>query len=388
MSSNTGAILFLTSWYPVATNPTHGIFIRNHALALSQFQKVIVVYAYSSNQKPHHKVETNQVNENFTEYIIRYTKPSFNLKPFSSAIQFLKLKKAHLELIHHLQKENIIISAIQVNVIFPVALVLDLYKSAFNVPYTVLEHWSGYLPEDANYNGATIKRITEKCIATAKKIWHVSEPQKKAMLQHGLKGEYELIYNTVDTTVFKPVNKKTDRIKLLHVSSLVEREKNISGTFEVVKSLQDKGYDFDFVVIGGDGEELNIAKQVAANFNLKNIVFTGVLAPQKVAEHMQQSSALLLFSNYEGMPVVVLEALACGLPVFASKVGQLPFMITDEMGALINPKDKSGLISVIEKLFIGDYKFKPEVMRDFILKHASSDAVGKKMHSFYNLIRA
>lgn len=388
MSSNHGAILFLTSWYPAASNPTHGIFIRNHALALSQFHKVIVVYSYSSDQKPHHKIEEKKVNDNLTEYTIRYTKPSFNLKPFSSAIQFLKMKKGHLHLIHHLQNEKCSISAIQVNVVFPVALVLDLYKKAFNVPHTVLEHWSGYLPEDGIYKGTTIKRVTEKCIAAAKRIWHVSEPQKSAMLKHGLTGNYELIYNAVDTELFKPASQSKKRIQLLHVSSLVEREKNITGTFDVIKSLQDKGYDFDFVVIGGDGEELHNAKQLANKLNLKNVVFTGVLPPSKVAELMQQSTALILFSHYEGMPVVVLEALACGLPVVATKVGQLPFMIKEQFGFLVNINSKDEAVEALENLFLNKFNFDKTAMRKFVEENASYAAVGKQMFSFYTNTKA
>lgn len=383
MLSKQGAILFLTSWYPVASNPTHGIFIHNHALALSQFQRVIVVYAYSSDDKLHYVVEEKKINENFTEYIIRYTKPSFNLKPFSSAIQFLKLKKAHLHLIHHLQKNQIRVKAMQVNVVFPVAMVLDLYKKVFNVPHTVLEHWSGYLAEDGNYKGTTIKRVTEKCISTAKKIWYISEPQKKAMLQHGLNGNYELIYNTVNINVFKPAEKKTNRIKLLHVSSLVEREKNITGTFEVIKVLQNKRYDFDFVVIGGEGDEIIKAKQLSAKLNLKNTHFTGILAPDQIAEHMQQSTALILFSHFEGMPVVVLEALSCALPVFASKTGQLPYIITKEFGVLTDVNNTEHMVIALEKLFLNSYAFNRNTMRDFILQHASYKAVGKQMSEFY-----
>jgi glycosyltransferase involved in cell wall biosynthesis len=385
MSQSEGAILFLTSWYPVDSNLNHGIFIRNHAIALSKFRKVVVVYAYSSDQGPHYDIHQLKINDNLTEYRIRYTKPSFNLKPFSSAIQYLKLKKAHRLLIGQLKKQKIKISAIQINVIFPVALVMDLYKEAFSVPFTVLEHWSGYTPQDGNYNGRTLKRVTEKCINTAIKIWHISDPQKTAMLQHGLKGNFELIYNAVDADLFVPAVKQNKRIKLLHVSSLVEREKNISGTLVALKSLQQKGFDFDFTVIGGEKEEMKAAKELTDKLKLKNIEFIGIQKPEVVAQYMQQSTALILFSHFEGMPVVVLEALSCGLPVIASKVGQLPYIITNEFGVLVDVNYQVQLISALEKLLRSEYQFNTKAMRDFIIKHASFNAVGKQMNDFYNL---
>jgi L-malate glycosyltransferase len=383
MSSSKGAILFLTSWYPVNENPTHGIFIRNHALALSRYQKVIIVYAYSSATGPYYKPIEIKINENLTEIAIKYSKPLITLKPFSSAIQFLKLRKAHHFLIHHLLQSKFEIKAIQVNVVFPAAVVLDEYKKHFNVEHTVLDHWSGYLLQDGNYHGSTLKRFTEKCISTANKIWHISQPQKDAMLSHGLKGKYELIYNAVNTEVFTPQKNTSPRIKLLHVSSLVEREKNISGTFRVVKALQDKGYDFDFVVAGGDGEELQAAKNLAQQLKIKNISFTGILSPGKIAAEMQCATALILFSHFEGMPVVVLEAMSCGLPIIASKVGQLPFMITNEFGMLVDVNNEAQLLQVLEAVCSNTINFNKAAMREFVLKHASYEAVGKQMSEFY-----
>lgn len=383
MSNEQDAILFLTSWYPVESNPTHGIFIRNHAIALSQFRKVIVVYAYSSNQKSSLQIEETIVNQNLTEYRLCYSKSFFSVKPLSSFLQFIKFKKAHQQLIAHLQQKKIKVKAIQVNVIFPVAMVLDLYRKAFKADYTIVEHWSGYLKQDGNYKGGILKRTTQAAIASAKKIWHVSEPQKQAMLEHGLNGQYELIYNVVDTTLFKPGKKSNSRIQLLHVSSLVEREKNISGTFKAIKKLQDKGFDFDFVVIGGDNEELNNAKILAKELQLANVKFTGVLKPEQVAEYMQQSDALILFSNFEGMPVVVLEAMSCGLLVFVSKVGQLPYIINKDYGVLVDTGNESQLVSGLESLINGQIKFDSVAMREFVLTHASMEAVGQQLNTFY-----
>lgn len=204
------------------------------------------------------------------------------------------------------------------------------------------------------------------------------------MLAHGLNGQYELIYNVVDTTIFKPAEKTTTRIQLLHVSSLVEREKNITGTFNVIKKLQERGLDFDFVVIGGEAEQLSAAKNLAQKLEIKNIKFTGVLKPQEVAKYMQQSSALILFSHFEGMPVVVLEALSCKLPVFASKVGQLPYMINQEFGVLTESSDENKMSEALEKLIKGESQYNHLAMREFVLKNASMNSVGKQMSDFYN----
>ena len=380
MLSSNRAILFLASWYPVNSNPSHGTFIKQHALALSHFQNIIVAYAYSCKEGPYFKIEHRNVNENFTEYFVRYPKGSGIFKFFKS---FINYKKAHKILISHLLQKKIKVKAIQVNVIFPASVVLSLYKKTFREKHTVVEHWSGYLPRDGAYLGGILKHFTKKCISGASKIWHVSDLQKEAMLKHGLKGNYELLYNAVNTKVFALRTGLPERIRLLHVSSLVEKEKNISGTFRVIKKLQDRNLEFDFIVAGGDGNELVATKKLAEQLKLNNITFTGNLPSEKISELMQKCRALILFSHYEGMPVVALEALSCGLPVFASKVGQLPSMIKQEFGVLVNEGDERELLEALEKLFSKSNNFNSTAMRDFVLHNASYEAVGKQMNEFY-----
>ncbi|MBK7666422.1 MAG: hypothetical protein IPJ32_03190 [Sphingobacteriaceae bacterium] len=65
------------------------------------------------------------------------------------------------------------------NVIFPASVVLSLYKKVFRVKRTVVEHWSGYLPDDGSYKGSALKHFTKKCISGASKIWHVSHFKKQ-----------------------------------------------------------------------------------------------------------------------------------------------------------------------------------------------------------------
>ena len=194
------------------------------------------------------------------------------------------------------------------------------------------------------------------------------------------------MYNAVNTKIFTLRKAQPERTQLLHVSSLVEKEKNISGTFRIFKKLQDQNLDFDIVIAGGDGTGLDHAKKTVEQLNLRNIIFTGNLPPEKINTLMHESSALILFSNYEGMPVVALEAMSCGLPVFATKVGQLPYMIKDEYGVLVEKGNEEQMTEALKKLFSNQYHFNSAAMHEFVIKHASYEAVGKQMHEFYKTL--
>ena len=204
------------------------------------------------------------------------------------------------------------------------------------------------------------------------------------MLSHNLIGNYELLYNVVDTDVFFKI-KKTEKKEptFLHVSSLVEKEKNINGTLHVMQKLQAKNYKFQFIIVGGTTTNVNFYKEKAERLGLKNIFFVGEKTQQEVSRYMQNTDALILFSNYEGMPVVVLEALASGLPVFASNVGQLPNIINNDFGRLVPVNNESALEKYLEEFLNTNLKFDSDKMIEFIHTNASKEAVGKKLADYY-----
>jgi glycosyltransferase involved in cell wall biosynthesis len=377
-------VLFLASWYPTQHDPTHGIFIQNHAKALARFTKVVVVYAYSVKE-----VATNEIkivsDGNLTEITLAYPKTNLSIPFAKQFAQFNNYLNAYKRLLHYLIEQNIQISAIQVNVVFPVAMVLDLFKKHFKVKHTIVEHWSGYLPEDGNYTGTIMKRYTKNCFKDVSKVWYVSEKQKQALIGHGLKGDFELLYNAVDTTVFKIApEEKNKRVTFLHVSSLVEREKNLKGTFEALRILQHRAHDIELLIIGGNAENIAEVKKLQENTGVNNVTYLGYQPKENISSFMNRCDALLLFSHFEGMPVVILEALACGLPVFASAVGQLPNMITDEFGKLSPANDVQSFAGHLENFIQKKYSFDPLKMTQFISENASFDAVGKQMWEFYD----
>lgn len=377
-------VLFLASWYPTPINKSHGIFIKNHALALSKFINVVIVYAYSNSQANSTKLYNNTINQNFIEYIVEYKKVNSCIPILSQLQKFLRLKNAYKLLLKTLIIHKINITAIQLNVIFPVALYFYIFKKYYKVKHTIIEHWSGYLPEDGNYKGLLITYFTRKAFINVSKIFYVSEKQKQAMQKHGLKGNYQLIYNVVNTTIFN-YNKslKTPSPMLLHVSTLDKEQKNILGTLNTLKNLQNLNYVFDFVFVGGDIDAKNYFEQKAKELNIKNILFVGHKTQQQIAELMQQAHALILFSNYENMPVVVLEALACGLPVFASNVGQLPCFINDDFGRLVDVGNEEQLTKQLQFFLDGKLNFNSKKMVEFILTHATYDIVGKQLADEY-----
>jgi glycosyltransferase involved in cell wall biosynthesis len=98
---------------------------------------------------------------------------------------------------------------------------------------------------------------------------------------------------------------------------------------------------------------------------------------------MNRCHALLLFSYFEGMPVVALEALACGLPVFASEVGQLPYIIQEGFGKLVKPNHTHEFSEQLALFMQNQLIINSKSMLEFIEQHASYKAVGSQMAKHY-----
>jgi glycosyltransferase involved in cell wall biosynthesis len=94
------------------------------------------------------------------------------------------------------------------------------------------------------------------------------------------------------------------------------------------------------VLIGEGPEKEKVLNYVKQN-HLSNVSFEGLIEEeQRIAEHLQNSHALLLPSLFESFSLSALEAQACGVPVIASNVGGIPELIIDgQTGYLSDPGD-------------------------------------------------
>jgi glycosyltransferase involved in cell wall biosynthesis len=127
----------------------------------------------------------------------------------------------------------------------------------------------------------------------------------------------------------------TTPVKAVTVGRLVPW-KRVDGLLEALKEVPDLG-----LVVVGDGPERSRLVRLARDLQISDrVYFAGQRSQKEALGLMAACDLFVLNSTYEGLPHVVLEAMALGLPVVATAVGGTPKVVKDgETGVLVSPND-------------------------------------------------
>ena len=139
---------------------------------------------------------------------------------------------------------------------------------------------------------------------------------------------------------------------ILFVGRLTE-VKGVSLLLEVVLRLRSDHPNVTLTIVG-DGELREALEAEAQAKGLTEVRFTGAIGQSEVAEELGRSAIFVLPSYAEGVPVVLMEAMAAGRPVVTSHITGIPELVEDGVsGFLTEPGDIDALTTAIRKL-LGD----------------------------------
>nr|WP_294507739.1 glycosyltransferase family 4 protein [uncultured Rhodopila sp.] len=159
-----------------------------------------------------------------------------------------------------------------------------------------------------------------------------------------------VVYNGVPATVAKQRTVPADgKFRLLFVGNLLER-KGVKDLLQAFAAPSLRSRNIELTMAGGGPVELyrGMAQQLGI---AERITFTGWVTQDEARSLMVNADALILPAYDEGLPLVILEALASATPVICTPVGSIPEVLADgETALFVTPGDEAGIEAAITKL--------------------------------------
>jgi len=354
-----------------------GNFVQRHAEAVALLHNVHVLYVTNSpNQKESFVIEDHE--ELGVKITIVYCKPIgvFNrLRKWRGFLLGLKrLNERHqylFDLVHH-------------NVIWKDAWQPWLIHRKYKTPYIITEHWTGFDKAARGKAPLLLKPFAKFFGRKASALCPVTENLAANMRAFGLEGKYHVVPNVVDIDLFQFKEKPTDRVHFLHVSSLIDEHKNVTGILRAWKRAIEKNPAMQ-LTIGGDGPWEFFQKEAQRlQIPSNSITFFGEKKWAEIADLMQQSHCLILFSNYENLPCVIVESLASGVSVISTDVGGIAEHINLERGILVHKQAEKQLAEAILQ-YAQDYRdIDRSTLRNYAEQHFSKQTIARAFDAVYN----
>jgi glycosyltransferase involved in cell wall biosynthesis len=172
-------------------------------------------------------------------------------------------------------------------------------------------------------------------------------------------GKIHLIYNSVDLDYFSSVDKQPQMPPLVLAIGRLIPMKGFNYLIMACSELHRQGIAFQ-CVIAGSGPELKRLRKMITEEGLKDIVrCVGPKSQQDIKGLLQRASLFVMPSivaadgNHDGLPTVLMEALAMRVPSIATTVAGIPEIIDDhQTGTLVAPGDVQGLSENIKKVLL------------------------------------
>lgn len=219
----------------------------------------------------------------------------------------------------------------------------------------------------------------------------VSRPLAVRLAALGVAAErIHTVFNGVDLELFQPRSRASARAALgisdsakviLFVGNLLET-KGCHEVFEAFAHIAHVEPALLLIFVGAGPARAYVERRSAAEGLRERVRFAGRVPHQALPAWFSASDLLCLPSHNEGLPNVILEAMSCGIPVVATRVGGIPEALPDFAGVLVQPKDPAALVQALREGLARNWD------RERILAHAGTFDWAMNVRQMCAVVRA
>jgi teichuronic acid biosynthesis glycosyltransferase TuaC len=351
-------LLTFSTLYPSSVRPTHGIFVETrlrYLLGSGSMQSVVMAptpWFPLSNPGFGHYGAFARTPRQERLHDIEVLHPRYPLLPKvgMSTAPFL-LAAACARSLRKVLERGYQFDVIDAHYFYPAGVAAMLLGRHFGKPVVITAR------------GSDINLIAQYTIPRKFIIWAARRAAAVVAVSQALKYSLEqlgvdaakvcVLRNGVDADAFRPLDRDVERARLgiegrllISVGNLVE----LKGNDLAIRSLKSSPDATLFLI--GDGPDRRRLESIARETGVgERVRFIGTVAQTDLPRFYSAADALVLASSREGWPNVLLEAMACGTPVVAARVGGTPEVVTSPVaGVLFEPRTVQALTSALQEL--------------------------------------
>jgi len=388
-------VFVIPSWYPYPAEPTSGVFTREQVLALADLRpdwgvavslwgqgeltvplrtpSRLAIFGRAALAPRRSRVRRIRANA------LELTSPRVTWSPRildGRAGAILAASRANLATA---EAELGPISIIHAHVAYPAGWVAAKLSRERGLPYVITEHMAPFpFPGLVSRSGALNPRLVEAYAGAAARL-AVSRSLAAEMERNGI-ANVEVVPNLVDESFFSPAPREhVDPFVFISLGrleprkgfdDLIDAAARIEGAFELR--------------IGGKGPlEATLRDRVRELRLGDRVSFLGELSRNGVLANLRAADCFVLASRHESFGVVLAEALACGLPLIATRCGGPSEIVTPETGILVDVGRPDQLAVAMGSMMRHEGQFDPEMLHGHFLERFSRTAVVAELDAVY-----
>jgi len=342
-------ILHLASWHPNRVHGQLGNFVRRYIDSLGSDLENKVLHAWPD---PEIRLFSNGEDEGgegceSETNVLRYV---LDFPP-----RRIRIERGYMKIYNQLNRGYYKPDLVHLHNAAEAAVPACRMAEAWGVPLVVSENWTAYHAEHGRSFRPKEERAVKRALQAAAVHLPVSEHLGRAMARYAPDVRQVVIPNVVDSAFTPPATPRSEEgpLRLLHVSSFIDDHKDITGMLHALSAAVEQGADLTMDCWGGAGDggsEVPRYEALADQIGLiGRVTFHGPAEQGQVVAAMQEADAFVLFSRYENLPCVLLEAWMTGLPTLATDVGGVGEHLGrhEALGTLIQSGDREGLTQAI-----------------------------------------
>ena len=369
-------ILVLTHSYPDQIQRWRGIFVMEQVRALSAIHNVTVVYFkvdYSHSAPFSDYSFSKKEIGSVTEYEVTIIK-SFpvitQIKYLAGTYRFIKneiLTRKKIDIIHsHLS--------------YPGGFLGVIIQQKLKIPNVLTEHSR----IKSYFRSWFHKQCVKYALRNTASLISVSSILGEE-INSFCHRQVTVIHNIVDIDKFElKKNRPGEIINIGFLGSLKNNNKGLDLLLKSVSLLKRR----DFILhIGGDGELLNNFKKMAKDLDIESECnFYGEITPNEIADFYSKLDLFVLPSRSETFGIVLIEAMACGIPVIATRCGGPQEIVTPSTGILVQTDNAEELRTAILSISQSIGSYSRETIRNYANDNFGKETFVKRLSILYEEI--